>query len=152
MKITLSSAAIRAQIQALVALKATIGPVDMPVLTADSDFALNQRIVSHFLRALISVSSAIIEHSVNPDDYMSDPMADIILTVDFNPGRADTSPSLVRGHIENYIADAVLADIFASTSSFESQIHNSRAGKSLSQLVDSLMLPDLGNLRISRTI
>lgn len=152
MNITLSIAAIRAQIQSLVALKATLDSTERPILDSDNNFALNQHIIKHFLWALMKMESAVVDYSISPDNYMDDPLAEVMLSVELISGYRSPGARLVRGHLENYIADAVLADIFASGTPFESRIHENRAEKALALLVESIIPPEVGGMRISRTI
>lgn len=153
MKITLSTNAIRARIQALIALKATLSNDHLPILTADSNFALNQHIVSHFLRALLSIHTAVLQYSITPADYMDNPAAtDIMASAELKSDRCKPDAALIRAHLENYIADAVLTDLYAGKSTFEMQLHESRATTSLNHLADDLIVEDISNINLQRSI
>ncbi len=152
MLITLSASAMRARIQSMIALRASLSSRSHSVLTPDRNFALNQQLVLHFLTAMMKVAPSVAEFKVEPADYYENPDAELMLQVALRD-REGIDAKRIRGLLENYISLMTLASLpGADTSAAERKECVEACADLLASLSDELSGTDFSRLRISRTI
>lgn len=152
MLITLSAAAIRARIQSLIALRATLSAESGEVLTPDRNFALNQQLAFHFLSAMLRLAPSVADYSLEPTDFYENPDCELMLQAEFKPV-AGSDPKKIRGCLENYIAMMTLATLLGESSArVEESLYLQQAREELEGLAEYAAVTVPVGLRVSRTI
>lgn len=150
-KIVLSAAAIRARIQSLIALQASLSTDDRRVLTPDRDAAVNQQLVFNFLQALMRVAPAVADFTVEPAEYYENHDVELMLQAEIK-AHSPLEAKQARVLLENYVTEMTLASLLSEGYPEEAAAYRSGATAQLDSFVETLAARDLASVRISRTI
>lgn len=116
-KITLSSKAITADIQAMAAMRNYMNGGATPLLTDDHADAINIAVGDAFLMTLMRLASYVTAHDISPEDYYDAGQAELMMSAELTTSARlpDATVPLLRRQAEHAVACRALAAVAADT-------------------------------------